>query len=134
MKRILVAVITVGVAACGVPAQPAETTTTEVGLPVVAAASAEEPVVSTPNRDVSGVPEVASTDEVEPTASTTTTTTTTTTTNQAPVVPTTTTTTSSTVPAIEIDLSDLDSLIGELDVLLGSLGAAMNQTEGEFTP
>ena len=131
MKRILVAVITVGVAACGVPAQPAETTTTEVGLPVVAAASAEEPVVSTPNRDVSGVPEVASTDEVEPTASTTTTTTTT---NQAPVVPTTTTTTSSTVPAIEIDLSDLDSLIGELDVLLGSLGAAMNQTEGEFTP
>ena len=131
MKRILVAVITVGVAACGVPAQPAETTTPEVGLPGVAAASAEESVVSTPDGDVSGVPEVASTDEIEPTASTTTTTTTT---NQAPVVPTTTSTTSSTVPAIEIDLSDLDSLISELDVLLGSLGAAMNQTEGEFTP
>ena len=127
MKRILVAVITVGVAACGVPAQPAETTTTEVGLPVVASASVEEPVVSTPDSDGSGVPEVSSTDEIEPTASTTTTTTTT---NPPPVVP----TTSSTVPAIEIDLSDLDSLLGELDVLLGSLGAAMNQPEGEFTP
>ena len=127
MKRILVAVITVGVAACGVPAQPAETATTEVGVPVVAAASAEEPVVSTPDSDVSGFPEVASIDEIEPAASTTTTTTTT---NPPSVVP----TTSSTVPAIEIDLSDLDSLLGELDVLLGSLGAAMNQPEGEFTP
>ena len=127
MKRILVAVITVGVAACGVPAQPAETATTEVGLPVVAAASAEETVVSTPDSDVSGMPEVSSTDEIEPAASTTITTTTT---NPPPVVP----TTSSTVPAIEIDLSDLDSLLGELDVLLGSLGAAMNQPEGEFTP
>ena len=127
MKRILVAVITVGVAACGVPAQPAETATTEVGLPVVAAASAEETVVSTPDSDVSGMPEVSSTDEIEPAASTTITTTTT---NPPPVVP----TTSSTVPAIEIDLSDLDSLLGELDVLLGSLGAAMNQPEGEFRP
>ena len=131
MKRILVAVITVGVAACGVPAQPAETATTEVGVPVVAAASAEEPVVSTPDSDVSGFPEASSIDEIEPAASTTTTTTTT---NPPSVVPTTTTTTSSTVPAIEIDLSDLDSLLGELDVLLGSLGAAMNQPEGEFTP
>ena len=129
MKRILVAVIAVGVAACGVPAQPAETTTVEVEPPVVAAASEDEPVSSTPDRDVPGVAEVASTDEIEPTAGTTTTTTTT---NPPPVVH--TTTTSSTVPAIEIDLSDLDSLLGELDVLLGSLGAAMNQTEGEFTP
>jgi hypothetical protein len=131
MKRVLGAVIAVGIAACGVPAHPAETTPDEVGLPEVAAASAEEAVSSTPDRDVSGIPEVASTDEIEQLASTTTTTTTT---NQPTAAPSTTTTTSSTVPAVEIDLSDLDALIGELDVLLGSLGTAMNQTEGEFTP
>ncbi|NNC40175.1 MAG: hypothetical protein HKN95_05750 [Acidimicrobiia bacterium] len=126
MKRILVAVIAVGVAACGVPAQPAETTSAEIEPPVGAAASAAESVSPT-DPVVPGVLEVASTDEIEPT------TTTATTTKPQPVVPT-TTTTSSTVPTVEIDLSELDSLVDELDVLLGSLGAAMNQTEGEFTP
>ena len=126
MKRILVAVIAVGVAACGVPAQPAETTSAEIGPPVGAAASAAESVSPT-DPAVPGVLEVASTDEIEPT------TTTTTTAKPLQVVPT-TTTTSSTVPTVEIDLSELDSLVDELDVLLGSLGAAMNQTEGEFTP
>lgn len=123
MKRILVAVIAVGVAACGVPAQPAETTSAEIEPPVGAAASAAKSVIPT-DPVVPGVLEVASTDEIEPT---------TTTTKPQPVVPT-TTTTSSTVPTVEIDLSELDSLVDELDVLLGSLGAAMNQTEGEFTP
>lgn len=125
MKRILVAVIAVGVAACGVPAQPAETTSAEIEPPVGAALAAES--VSPTDAVVPGVLEVASTDEIEPT------TTTTTTTKPLPSVPT-TTTTSSTVPTVEIDLSELDSLVDELDVLLGSLGAAMNQTEGEFTP
>ena len=64
--------------------------------------------------------EVASTGEIEPT------TTTTTTAKPQPIVPT-ATTTSSTVPTVEIDLSELDSLVDELDGLLGSLGAAMNQ-------
>ena len=127
MKRILVAVIAVGVAACGVPAQPAETTSAEVEPPVGAAASVAESVSATPDPVVPGVLEVASTDEIEQT------TTTTTTTKPHPVVPT-TTTTSSTVPTVEIDLSELDSLVDELDGLLGNLGAAMNQTEGEFTP
>lgn len=122
MKRILVAVIAVGVAACGVPAQPAETTSAEIEPPVGAALAAES--VSPTDAVVPGVLEVASTDEIEPT---------TTTTKPQPVVPT-TTTTSSTVQTVEIDLSELDSLVDELDVLLGSLGAAMNQTEGEFTP
>jgi hypothetical protein len=122
VKRILVAVIAVGVAACGVPAQPAETTSAEIEPPVGAALAAES--VSPTDAVVPGVLEVASTDEIEPT---------TTTTKPQPVVPN-TTTTSSTVPTVEIDLSELDLLVDELDVLLGSLGAAMNQTEGEFTP
>ncbi len=57
---------------------------------------------------------------------------TTTTTIPAAAPPSTTTTT--TFPEIDLDLSDLDALVGELDGLLGNLGAAMNQTEGEFTP
>jgi flagellin-like hook-associated protein FlgL len=125
MKRILVAVIAVGVAACGVPAQPAETTSAEIEPPVGAASAAES--VSPTDAVVPRVLEVASTGEIEPT------TTTTTTAKPQPIVPT-ATTTSSTVPTVEIDLSELDSLVDELDGLLGSLGAAMNQIEGEFTP
>ncbi|HSR45034.1 MAG TPA: hypothetical protein VLT15_07365 [Acidimicrobiia bacterium] len=55
-------------------------------------------------------------------------------TTTAPVAAPPSTTTTTTVPEIDLDLSELDELVGELDRLLGDLGAAMNQTEGEFTP
>ena len=47
-----------------------------------------------------------------------------------------TTTTTSTMPeiALDLDLSELDELLGELNGLLGGLGSVMNQSEGEITP
>ena len=42
--------------------------------------------------------------------------------------------TTTTAPEVDLDLSELDDLIIELDGLLGPLGSAMNQIEGEFTP
>ena len=47
-----------------------------------------------------------------------------------------TTTTTSTMPeiALDLDLSELDELLGELNGVLGGLGSVMNQSEGEITP
>jgi hypothetical protein len=84
--------------------------------------AAEADQVSFPSTDESRPTGAAPDPTEEPTATTTTTTT--------PVAhqP------STTLPEVSLELSELDVLMGEPDGLFGSLGAAMNQTEGEFKP
>ena len=125
MKSVLALIVVVALAACGTPNQRAASDVGEqadaapvVGGPV---GLSSEPADTTDTTIGVGTSEtmemaVASAEEtataIEPAAVSTTT----------------------TAPEVDLDLSELDDLITELDGLLGPLGSAMNQIEGEFTP
>lgn len=130
MTRMLALVAVMTLAACGTTIEPAVPDIVhEVdGIPISepqAGETAENGGVTDTSIDHGGAagPVAEAAAESKTTAAT-----------MPPVAASPSTTTTSTVPDLDLDLSDLDTLVNELDGLLGSLGAAMNQTEGEFTP
>ncbi|MDH5372709.1 MAG: hypothetical protein OEX97_07165 [Acidimicrobiia bacterium] len=125
MKSVLALILSVMLAACGTSNQRAASDVGEQAevAPVVGdlAGLSSEPAdttESTIDAGTSGTMETVNASGEETTTAT------------EPVAASTTTTT----PGVDLDLSELDDLIVELDGLLGPLGSAMNQIEGEFTP
>ncbi len=122
MKRVLALAAVLMLAACGTwrAAEPDGEPVATPGASVVATAETDRVPfpIADETRPAGLVPDPAE----EPTTPTTTT--------HAPVAyqP------STTLSDVNLDLSELDVLMGELDGLFGNLGAAMNQTEGEFKP
>lgn len=142
MKRILVIVAAIAVSACGPAAARSapEATTPEVPDPAPALV-AETASVATGQNEATGAeatglpgdgPADPTVDEEDspsgpaPTSQTT----------VPPPAAAVTTTTTSTIPeiALDLDLSELDELLSELNGLLGGLEPVMNQSEGEITP
>ena len=124
MKSVLALIVVVALAACGTSNQRAASDVGEqadaapvVGGPVDLSSEPADTTYTTIGVGTSETMETAvALDEVTATA----------------IEPAAVTTT--TAPEVDLDLSELDDLIIELDGLLGPLGSAMNQIEGEFTP
>ena len=141
MKRTMVVVVAIVISACSPAAVQSASDTNTQEVPDLAPAIAETESVAD-GRDENGdtepteLPADGQTNPpvVETATSVPTSTVPQTTTLSSAAIATTTTTSTMPEIALDLDLSELDELLGELNGLLGGLGSVMNQSEGEITP